>query len=157
EHMRTGTPVQGVVGVSTGASTAGGSTSSSVSSLVAPAGKVVFPLSRLSKMLPRSVVVLKKDGFDEREIEREDTIVPPGEYTLVFRKPGFDALRQTFNVTADGVSPPIERLKFEFIPKAEIKELVDQAKRAIEDKRYKQAIADLQGIVEKAPDYQEAV
>ena len=62
-----------------------------------------------------------------------DQPVAPGDYTIVFKKTGYEPIQKLYRVAAEGVIPPFEELKLEFKPKEELRLTVDAARKEIEE------------------------
>jgi tetratricopeptide (TPR) repeat protein/predicted Ser/Thr protein kinase len=117
-------------------------------------GKVIFPLSKLEGRVPKGVQGFIQVGFENKSyLTYRDMQVDPKEYTLVFTKTGYKPLTLTLGVTAAGVEPPIESIKFNFEPTEEIERQYKSASRLFDNKQFKESLAQLDTLLQTAPDY----
>jgi tetratricopeptide (TPR) repeat protein len=116
-------------------------------------GKAVFPLSKLEGRVPKGVEGSIQSGITESYLTYRDIEVDPGEYVLTFKKKGYERIIRHFRVTPETVEPPLESIKFEFEPTEELKGLFTRAQRYFEEKKYREAIAQLRSVIDTAPDY----
>jgi serine/threonine protein kinase/tetratricopeptide (TPR) repeat protein len=120
------------------------------------AGQVTFPLSKLDGLLPKNVESFLLLGIEPKPLILTDVPIEPGQYTLLFRRKGFEDVKKVVAVDGSGTTPPLESLKIEMKPRDEVRRAVDDARQAIQEQRFTDAIRLLQGIIEDAPDYDAA-
>ncbi len=121
-----------------------------------PATKAILAVSKLEAVLPKRTDVLVLMGFDEKNVGFTDRDVDAGEYTLIFRRRGFNDVSRKFRIAAEGIEPPFEAVTVEFKESDETRRELAAAEAALAEKRYQTASEKARSLLSLIPDYEPA-